>query len=65
MRIPFWDWALPIPTNQPVYPTAVSNEKVQVTFPNGTTATIDNPLYNYDFHPLDNTQFNGTVSLLP
>jgi tyrosinase len=32
----------------------------EVTFPNGTTAEIVNPLYQYKFHPLDNTQINGT-----
>ncbi|CAI6332791.1 unnamed protein product [Periconia digitata] len=60
LRIPHWDWALAIASNQPVYPTAVSNEKIRVTFPNGTAANIDNPLFNYDFHPLNNREFNGT-----
>lgn len=61
LRIPHWDWAKAMASNQPVYPTAISNEGVQVTFPNGTSATINNPLYKYDFHPLDNREFNGTV----
>lgn len=61
LRIPHWDWAKALASNQPVYPTAISNERVQVTFPNGTSATINNPLYKYDFHPLDNREFNGTV----
>jgi len=42
----------------------LSDEKVQVTFPNGTAAQIDNPLYDYNFHPLDNTQINSTVRAL-
>ncbi|PVH98840.1 Di-copper centre-containing protein [Periconia macrospinosa] len=60
LRIPTWDWAKAVGLEEPVYPTAISNVQVQVTFPNGTAATIDNPLYNYDFHPLDNREFNGT-----
>ena len=36
-------------------------EKVSVTFPNGTEKQIDNPLYDYNFHPLDNKEINGTV----
>ncbi|KAF2123203.1 common central domain of tyrosinase-domain-containing protein [Lophiotrema nucula] len=60
LRIPFWDWAKALPTSQPVVPTALSVEKVDVTFPNGTAASIDNPLYDYNFHPLDNSQINGT-----
>ncbi|KAF2642681.1 Di-copper centre-containing protein [Massarina eburnea CBS 473.64] len=60
IRIPYWDWAKSLPTDQPVVPTFVSTEKATVTFPNGTTASIDNPLYDYNFHPLDHTQINGT-----
>jgi len=61
LRIPFWDWAKAVPTNQPVVPTALSAEKVNINFPDGTSGQIDNPLYDYNFHPLDNTQINGTV----
>ncbi|CAI6323107.1 unnamed protein product [Periconia digitata] len=60
LRIPFWDWAKAVPTDQPLFPSSMSNEKATVSFPNGTTASIDNPLYEYRFHPLDNTQINGT-----
>ena len=63
LRVPFWDWAKALPNDQPIIPLSVSNEKAKVTFPNGTAATIDNPLFDYNFHPLDNTQINGTVSL--
>lgn len=62
LRVPFWDWAKALPTSQPVVPTSMSVEKVQVTFPNGTSGQIDNPLFDYNFHPLDHTQINGTVS---
>ncbi|KAJ4295586.1 hypothetical protein N0V90_007599 [Kalmusia sp. IMI 367209] len=60
IRIPYWDWAKALPTNQPVVPTSMTNEKVSVTFPNGTATQIDNPLYDYNFHPLDNKEINGT-----
>jgi tyrosinase len=62
LRLPFWDWAKAITADQPMIPTIVSTEKVQVVFPNGTSAQIGNPLFQYKFHPLDNTQINGTVS---
>ena len=39
----------------------MTDEKVSVTFPNGTATQIDNPLYDYNFHPLDNKEINGTV----
>lgn len=63
IRIPYWDWAKALPTDQPVVPTSMTNEKVAVTFPNGTAARIDNPLYDYNFHPLDTKEINGTVSI--
>ncbi|ORX94962.1 hypothetical protein BCR34DRAFT_525763 [Clohesyomyces aquaticus] len=60
LRIPFWDWAKALPTSEPVLPTAVTSEKISVTFPNGTKASVDNPLFDYNFHPLDHSQINGT-----
>jgi len=64
IRLPFWDWAKALSADEPMMPSIVSTEKVQVTFPNGTASQIGNPLYQYNFHPLDNTQINGTVSPL-
>ncbi|KAF2733977.1 Di-copper centre-containing protein [Polyplosphaeria fusca] len=60
LRMPYWDWAKALPTSQPVVPTALSDEKVQVTKPDGTVGQIDNPLFDYNFHPLDHSQINGT-----
>ncbi|KAF1964516.1 Di-copper centre-containing protein [Bimuria novae-zelandiae CBS 107.79] len=60
IRIPYWDWAKALPTDQPVVPTSMTVEKVSVMLPDGTTARIDNPLYDYNFHPLDNKEINGT-----
>ncbi|KAF2277714.1 Di-copper centre-containing protein [Westerdykella ornata] len=59
LRVPYWDWAKAVPDSEPVVPTALSNDKVQVTFPNGTTSEIVNPLFEYRFHPLDNTEINA------
>ncbi|KAF2006059.1 Di-copper centre-containing protein, partial [Amniculicola lignicola CBS 123094] len=60
LRLPFWDWAKNVPTTEPVVPTSLSVEKVSVTLSDGSSAQIDNPLYDYNFHPLDHTQINGT-----
>jgi hypothetical protein len=46
-------------------PTAFVSEKIDVTKPDNTKAQIDNPLFDYDFHPLDNKEINGTVSRIP
>ena len=64
LRLPFWDWAKALSADEPMMPPIVSTPNVQVTFPNGTVKQIGNPLYQYNFHPLDNTQINGTVSIL-
>ncbi|KAK0283610.1 hypothetical protein LTR35_006069 [Friedmanniomyces endolithicus] len=55
-RLPFWDWAATPPPGQSVYPTSVTSPNVTVTTPNGT-ATIGNPLYAYNFHPVTHSDF--------
>ncbi|QIW96023.1 hypothetical protein AMS68_001541 [Peltaster fructicola] len=55
-RHPYWDWATPPSDGGSVYPTSVSSPTVQVTLPNGT-ATIANPLYAFDFHPVSVSDF--------
>ncbi|KAK1079772.1 hypothetical protein LTR48_008002 [Friedmanniomyces endolithicus] len=55
-RLPFWDWAATPPPGQSVYPTSVTSPNVTVTTPNGT-ATIANPLYAYNFHPVTHSDF--------
>jgi tyrosinase len=52
-RIPYWDWAAAPPEGQSVLPDAVTAPTVTVNGPNGT-ATIDNPLFSYKFHPNSN-----------
>ena len=54
-RIPFWDWAAPALDGQHVMPPSISSAAhVEVVTPNGTQ-TIPNPLYQYQFHPLNST----------
>ncbi|TKA80498.1 hypothetical protein B0A55_02304 [Friedmanniomyces simplex] len=55
-RLPYWDWAATPPPGQSVYPTSVTSPNVTVTMPNGT-ATIENPLYAYNFHPVTHQDF--------
>ncbi|KAK0795438.1 hypothetical protein LTR02_007053 [Friedmanniomyces endolithicus] len=55
-RAPYWDWAATPPPGQSVYPTSVTSPDVNVTTPNGT-ATIANPLYAYNFHPVTHSDF--------
>lgn len=60
LRLPYWDWAKNIAASEPVMPTTLTTPLIGVTFPNGTAAQVDNPLFDYNFHPLDNRQINGT-----
>lgn len=58
LRQPYWDWAI-VPTDGLVIPAVFSNPTTQVTFPNGTVSTINNPLYTYRFHPFITSDFAG------
>ena len=62
LRLPYWDWARTIPGNEPMFPAILATEKVQITFPNTSVAEVDNPLFDYDFHPLTRSEINSTVS---
>ena len=46
-----------------MFPVAMSSPKISVTLADGSNEEISNPLYEYTFHPLDNTQINSTVSI--
>lgn len=50
-RMPYWDWA-----STPQMPASVSAPVISITGPSGQM-TINNPLYNYTFHPLSKTDF--------
>ncbi|KAF2278293.1 Di-copper centre-containing protein [Westerdykella ornata] len=46
LRIPYWDWAAPVPSGQPAVPTAIRDQYVTVRKPQGLVS-IPNPLYSY------------------
>ncbi|KAH0538314.1 hypothetical protein FGG08_005088 [Glutinoglossum americanum] len=55
-RIPYWDWAIAVPSGQPTLPAALwSSKTVSVVTPQGNTTSMKNPLYSYAFHPLSTT----------
>ncbi|TLD26588.1 hypothetical protein PspLS_04810 [Pyricularia sp. CBS 133598] len=56
-RIPYWDWAATPPEDESLLPLAVSESPVvEVAGPNGVQ-NISNPLYAYEFRPLDASAF--------
>ncbi|KAI9644994.1 hypothetical protein NHQ30_007029 [Ciborinia camelliae] len=59
LRLPYWDWAANPPNNGPILPHVLSNPTASVIYPDGTKATVDNPLYSYRFHPLDPEDFQN------
>ncbi|KAF2471888.1 Di-copper centre-containing protein, partial [Lindgomyces ingoldianus] len=56
LRLPYWDWAI-TPDSDGCMPTSLRHSTANVTFPNGTTGEIPNPLYEYIFHPLSPGDF--------
>lgn len=63
LRLPFWDWAMDPPDKtEGSMPNSLRKPTVTVTFPNGTKADIANPLYQYEFHPLNKDDFSALVS---
>lgn len=65
VRLPYWDWAMDPPNNEEgCMPASLRRPTATVTFPNGTTGTIANPLYRYDFHPLNYDDFAPLVCTL-
>ena len=49
LRQPFWDWARnAIPPDE-----VIALTQVTITGPNGKPVKVDNPLYQYTFHPID------------
>lgn len=56
LRFPYWDWA----RDGNVVPRSMVSRTFTVTTPNGTRS-IDNPLYSYRFHPIDQRLFYSPV----
>jgi tyrosinase len=61
LRLPYWDWAVDPPDSDGCIPGSLRRRAATVTFPNGTTGEIANPLYQYDFHPLKYDDFAPLV----
>ncbi|KAJ3505393.1 hypothetical protein NLJ89_g7442 [Agrocybe chaxingu] len=63
LRQPYWDWAAnAIPPDE-----VIALKQVSITGPNGNKITVDNPLYNYRFHPIDPSfpaPYNGWATTL-
>ncbi|KAH9986652.1 tyrosinase [Russula vinacea] len=49
LRAPYWDWA----TNSVPPPEVISLQTVDIITPDGNTTTVQNPLLQYPFHPID------------
>lgn len=65
VRLPYWDWALnPENNTKGVMPASLRSQSATVTFPNGTSGEIPNPLFAYSFHPLKYEDFSALVSRL-
>ncbi|KAK4251830.1 hypothetical protein C7999DRAFT_27509 [Corynascus novoguineensis] len=58
-RLPYWDWAASPPPGESVLPRSIGGSPfVDVDGPNGLQR-IANPLFSYQFKPLDRTAFNS------
>lgn len=51
-RMPFWDWSRYAARGLQQFPEVFWNSTISQNGPNGVQ-TIHNPLYSYQFHPLD------------
>ena len=60
-RLPYWDWA----TKSVPPPEVISQKTVSYIAHDGTNHTIDNPLYQYKFHPLQDGGFGLPWSQWP
>lgn len=56
-RVPYWDWAAPAGSGNHVLPETISGSaSIQITLPTGPK-TINNPLFQYHFHPVTSNDF--------
>ena len=51
LRQPYWDWA----SNAIPPPQVIEQQQVTITNNTGKQVKVDNPLYHYKFHPIDNS----------
>ena len=51
IRQPYWDWAVnTVPPDE-----VIALKQVTIVTPDGKRTAVDNPLYNYTFHPVDSS----------
>ncbi|KAK3335847.1 tyrosinase precursor [Cercophora scortea] len=60
-RAPYFDWASQPPAGSPAFPTALSSATIQVVDVDGKTKAINNPLYQFTFHPLNPSRGDFTA----
>ena len=60
LRQPYWDWA----ANAIPPPQVISQKQVTITNKLGQKVQVDNPLYHYKFHPIDES-FPDPYSVWP
>lgn len=51
--MPYYDWAAKPSSTSPAFPTALSSAKISIVDIDGKTKEIDNPLYQFSFHPVN------------
>lgn len=61
VRLPYWDWAITPDSTEGAMPASLRKQSATVTYPNGTSGEIPNPLYAYNFHPLKYDDFAALV----
>lgn len=61
LRLPYMDWAADPPSGDNVFPNVMIQPQIQVVTPSGNQQ-IDNPLYSYKFHPVDQGLYYQPVS---
>jgi tyrosinase len=52
LRLPYWDWAITPKLGQNSLPDCVTQPTIPIIYPNGRRI-VPNPLYSYNFHPLE------------
>ncbi len=52
VRLPYYDWAMrPPPAATSAFPDSLSSARISVVDVDGVSKQIDNPLYQFNFHP--------------
>lgn len=64
-RLPYYDWAIRVPSGTSAFPSLIGSEKISVTDVDGKKKDIENPLYQFSFHPVNPSpgDFDETVGI--